>query len=327
MSGPSKLSVVVVNWNTRDYLASCLSSIHENLSGTDTQVIVVDNASADGSAQMVRERFRSDRLVANRENRGFAGGVNDGIAVAQGEHILILNPDIILRKGVVEALIRYIDKNPDCGAVMPLLRNEDGTVQKGYVRRLPTLMQVLLFATALQPHASRRQNLVNRYLEAPSTGGDVAEVEQIPGAFLLTTREVVRTVGVFDEAYRLFFEDVDWCSRVREKGLKLIMLSCLEVTHSGGRSFVVDKDNWIQARYYVSLVTYFSRRKSKMAAAAAATIICVNALLVIARNSILRGWGSAESQRRAALSRRTYWNVLRLFYRAFVLRRDEVPVP
>jgi GT2 family glycosyltransferase len=327
MSGSFKLSVIIVNWNTRDYLASCLSSIHENLSGPDTQVVVVDNASADGSAQMVRDRFPGARLVANTENRGFAGGVNDGIAVARGEHILILNPDIILRKDVVEGLITYIDKHPDCGAVMPLLRNEDGTVQKGYVRRFPTLMQVLLFATALQPYASRRQNLVNRYLEAPSTGGDVAEVEQIPGAFLLTTREVVRTVGVFDEAYRLFFEDVDWCSRVREKGLTLMMLSCLEVIHSGGRSFVVDKGNWIQARYFVSLVTYFSRRRSKMAAVAAALIICVNALLVIARNSLLRGRGSAESRRRAALSRRTYGNVLRLFYRAFVLRRDEVPVP
>jgi GT2 family glycosyltransferase len=240
MSGSLDLSVVIVNWNTRDYLASCLTSIRESLSGPDTQVVVVDNASAHGSAQMVRERFPGARLVANTENRGVAGGVNDGIAIARGRCC--------------------------------------------------------------------RSRTDSRGLSV-----DYARCGQVRGAF--------------DEAYRLFFEDVDWCSRARGKGFKLKMLSCLEVIHSGGRSFAVDNGNWIQARYFVSLVTYFSRRKSQMAAVAGALIICVNALLVIARISPLRGWGSAESQRQAALSRRTYRNVLRLFYRAFVLRRNEVPVP
>jgi GT2 family glycosyltransferase len=327
MSGATILSVIIVNWNTRDYLESCLSSIHEASSVLDPEVIVVDNASSDGSVQMVRNRFPDDRLVPNRTNRGFAGGVNDGLAVSHGEYILVLNPDIVLRQGVVEGLITFLEEHPDCGAVMPVLRNQDGTVQKGYVRRLPTLMQVFLFTTVLQQWARRNQNLVNRYLEAPQGECDVTEVEQIPGAFLMTTREVLSSVGTFDEAYRLFFEDVDWCSRAREKGFKLMMLSSLEVTHVGGRSFVVDAGGWIQARYFVSLVTYFSRRKTKVAAVAAGMIVCVNALLVIVRKSLLRGWGSAEKRRRAALSKCTYVNVLRLFYRAFVARRDEVPVP
>ncbi len=210
MNGTAKLSVIIVNWNTRDHLISCLVSLHETMSQGDTQVIVVDNASVDGSTQKVRERFPGDRLVSNGTNRGFAGGVNDGLKLARGEYILILNPDIVLRKGVVDGLITYLEGHPDVGGIMPLLRNEDGSVQKGYVRKIPTLMQVVLFATVLQPWASRRQRLVQRYLEAPLASSDAVVVEQIPGAFLLTTRRVIDRVGQFDERFRLFFEDVEW---------------------------------------------------------------------------------------------------------------------
>ncbi len=327
MNGTPRLSVIVVNWNTRDCLTSCLTSVHEALSRAGTQVIVVDNASADGSAQMVRDRFPGDLLVANEKNRGFSGGVNDGLKHARGEYILILNPDIVLRKGVVDRLISYLDEHPDTGGVMPLLKNVDGSAQKGYVRRLPSLMQVFLFATLLQRWTARRPYLASHYLEAPQGAGEVVEVEQIPGAFLLTTRRVFNTVGPFDEAYRLFFEDVDWCSRAREKGLKLLMLPSLEVTHVGGRSFVMEDGSWILARYFVSMVTYFSHRKPKAEAAVAAMILGTNALLMFVRHSIFWGWGNAETRRRAAVNRRTHWNVLRLFYRAFVLRRDEAPLP
>jgi GT2 family glycosyltransferase len=327
VTGQPRLSIIIVNWNTKPYLESCLASIHDALPSVDTEVIVVDNASADGSPKMVREGFPGDHLVANATNRGFAGGVNDGLRLATGRFILILNPDIVIRKGVVEQLMAFMEQEQGVGAVMPSLRNEDGSLQKGYVRRLPSLMQVLLFATVLQPWASRKPRLVGRYLEAPRGREDVVDVEQIPGGFLLSAREVLELVGPFDESYRLFFEDVDWCSRVRERGLRLIMLSFLEITHIGGRSFVVDKGNWVQARYFVSLVRYFVRRKSAAAAFVVGAIVCLNAVMVYVKNSVVRGGSDAEARRRAALSRRTYENVLRLLFRAFILRRDEVVLP
>jgi hypothetical protein len=326
MNGTARVSIIIVNWNTRDCLNTCLTSVHEVLSPADTQVIVVDNASADGSAKMVRDRFPSDLLVANETNRGFSGGLNDGLKHARAEYILILNPDIILRTGVVERLISYLDQHPDAGGVMPLLRNADGSVQRGYVRKLPSLMQVLLFATLLRRWTVRKPDLVDRYLEAPQGTGEVVEVEQIPGAFLLTARRVLNAIGPFDEAYRLFFEDVDWCYRAREKGLRLFMLPSLEVTHIGGRSFVVADGSGIQARFSVSMVTYFLQRKQKAKAAVAAAILSTNALLMIVKSNIFRGWGNAETYRLAAASRRTHWNVLRTFWKAFVLRRDEGPL-
>ncbi len=105
------------------------------------------------------------------------------------------------------------------------------------------------------------------------------------------------------------------------------MLKCFEVTHTGGRSFVFDDGTRVQARYFVSLVTFFAHRKQKAKAATAALILSANALLVFAKNSIVRGGGNAERKKRAALSRRTYWNVLRLFTKAFVVQRDEDPLP
>jgi N-acetylglucosaminyl-diphospho-decaprenol L-rhamnosyltransferase len=328
MSQPPRFSIIIVNWNTCEYLAACLTSIHDAISEATAEIIVVDNGSRDGSADMVRRRFSGDVLIANTINRGFAGGVNDGLRVARGQFLLILNPDIILPSGVLEELAGYLSVHEEVGAVMPALRNEDGSEQFGYVRRLPTIMQVLLFYTALARWSNARSALVERYLEAsrpPSR--DPLEVEQIPGAFILTRRDTLDRVGHFEEAYRLFYEDVDWCFRVRANGLKLMMLPNLEVAHIGGRSFLVDETFWIRARYSVSLVSFFRMRKGMIQALIVELILFVNGLLVIMKNSLMRGGSDVEARRRATISRRTYINVLRLLLRASILRSDPVVLP
>jgi N-acetylglucosaminyl-diphospho-decaprenol L-rhamnosyltransferase len=322
------LSIIIVNWNTCEYLHSCLSALYEAMPDQEPQVIVVDNFSKDGSVEMVRRKFPGVVLIANTKNRGFSGGVNDGLDIAEGEFIMMLNPDIVLGAGVIEGLLTYLRSHSDVGAVMPGLRDPDGSVQTRYVRRLPTLMQLLLFSTVLAPWSQKRHGLVERFLESAGTptGGEL-EVEQIPGAFIMTGRRVVNTVGRFDEAYRLFFEDVDWSSRVRERGLKLMMLTQLEVTHVGGQSFEIDEGMWIPARYFVSQVTFFLRCKGLVQATVAALMISLNAILIIVKNSLLRGWSSPEAKRLASISRQKYLNVLRLLFRAFVLRADEEVLP
>lgn len=323
-----ELSIIIVNWNTCEYLASCLAALRAVMPSPETEVIVVDNASRDGSADMVRQQFPGVILIANAKNRGFSGGVNDGLGKAQGEFIAILNPDVVVRAGVMEGLMAYLGRHPDVGAVMPALINSDGSEQTGYVRRLPTIMQVLLFSTVLAGWSHRRIGLVERYLEARRTPSDgEMDVEQIPGAFIMTSRKVLDGVGQFDEAYRLFFEDVDWSSRVRERGLKLIMLTRLEVSHIGGQSFRIDEGMWVPARYFVSQITFFARRRSLAQAIVAALILSANAILIIAKNSLLRGWSSEAAKRLAHISRQKYINVLRLLFRAFLLRADEEVLP
>jgi GT2 family glycosyltransferase len=328
MKQSSNLSIIIVNWNTCKYLDSCLSALHGVMPDQGAEIIVVDNSSKDGSAEMVRQKFPGVVLISNARNRGFAGGVNDGLNKAMGEFILILNPDIVVRAGVMEGLLSYLRSHSDVGAVMPALRNPDGSVQTGYVRRSPTMWQVLLFSTVLASWSRRRHHLVSRFLEATDTPtGREVEVEQLPGAFIMTTRRVMNAVGQFDEAYRLFFEDVDWCSRVRKQGLKLMMLTHLKVIHAGGQSFEIDEGMWVPARYFVSQITFFVRRKGLAQATCVALILSVNAILIIAKNSLLRGWSSPEAERQASISRRKYFNVLRLLFRAFVLRADEEVLP
>jgi hypothetical protein len=322
------ISAIIVNWNTCEYLQRCLASIQETMPDLEKEVIVVDNASSDNSVAMVRQHFPQVRVIANEQNRGFSAGVNNGLDASCGEYVLIMNPDIVLRRGVMEELVRYLDGHPDVGAVVPSLRNPDGSEQAGYFRRPPTVTQLLLFSTLLAPWCSRRTSFVERYLETRRVGDASAlEVEQIPGAFLLTTRSVIARVGRFDEDYRLFFEDVDWCARAHDRGLRLVMLPRLEVTHIGGRSFLVDDGTRVQARYFVSCVTYFAKRGQRAKAVAAAVIIGLNSFAVLAKNSIFQGGSDPGARRRASLSRRTHWNTLRLFFKALVLRQDEGPLP
>ncbi len=124
-----KLSIIIVSWNVKRYLVDCLNSLHE--------VIVVDNGSADGTCDLVKERFPSVNLIKNSQNYGFAAANNQGMKAAKSQYILLLNPDTIVRDGALDKLIRFMDDNPDVGACGPKLLNEDGTTQRS-VRRFPT---------------------------------------------------------------------------------------------------------------------------------------------------------------------------------------------
>jgi len=255
------LSVIIVSWNVRDLLRRCLLSILHSptsnfQSSTSTlQIIVVDNGSSDGSAEMVRQEFPAVRLIASAVNLGYPGGNNAGLAVAEGRYVLILNPDTEVLGDALERMIAFADAHPDVGVVGPQLLNPDGTVQSSR-RRFPTLATALFESTWLQPFAPRR--LLERYYVLDRPDDAVQDVDWVDGAALMVRRAAIEQVGLLDEGYFMYSEEMDWCRRFRQAGWRVVYLPTARIVHHRGKS----SEQVIAARHVYfqsSKVRYFRK--------------------------------------------------------------------
>jgi N-acetylglucosaminyl-diphospho-decaprenol L-rhamnosyltransferase len=261
MSDP-KLTIVIVSWNTRDLLARCLASVLEDareLPRVKVEVCVVDNASTDGSPEAVRERFPSVRLIENRENVGFARANNQAIQATTGAYVLLLNPDTELVPGALEALVRFVDGHPRAGAAGARLVHPDGTLQPSCCPS-PTLSRELwrLFhLDALWPYACYRMAAWDR--ERPR------EVDVVQGACLMLRREAVYQVGLLDEDYFIYSEEVDLCRRLRQHGWNVHWVPQAIVVHHGGQS-TRQVPATMFLRLYQSKILYFRKHQGRLAA-------------------------------------------------------------
>lgn len=231
MDAPA-LSVVVVSFNVAPLLVRCLRAVLAERVPGGHEVIVVDNASADGSAALVRERFPEVRLVANEANVGFARATNQGLALARGRALLLLNPDTEPQPGALATLLDFLDRHPDAAAVGPALRNPDGTRQRACFR-FPTIVMFFLDLFPLHP----------RLMESRLNGRYPAERRERPfridhplGACMLLRREALEDVGPLDEGYFIYCEEVDWCWRARKAGWQIYHVPQAVVVHVGGQS-------------------------------------------------------------------------------------------
>jgi N-acetylglucosaminyl-diphospho-decaprenol L-rhamnosyltransferase len=241
-SGAVDLSVIIVSWNTRELLAQCLASAlvpgatrlgppgAGRADGLSLEVLVVDNASADGSAEMVRERFPTVRLLANMENLGFARANNQAIPFCRGQYVLLLNPDTVVAPGALATLVAFMDAHPRAGAVGARLLNEDASLYPS-CQPAPTLPREfwrLFHLDAVWPLARYRMDQWD-----PTTP---REVEVMQGACLMLRRETLDEVGLLDEDYFIYSEEVDLCLRLRRAGWQLWWIPQAVVTHYGGQS-------------------------------------------------------------------------------------------
>jgi N-acetylglucosaminyl-diphospho-decaprenol L-rhamnosyltransferase len=227
------LSIIIVSWNVCDLLRICLGSIERERNAVALEVIVVDGASADGSPAMVQAEFPWVRLIARHDNVGFPRGNNLGIAEARGRYLLLLNPDTELLPGALSTLLDYIEQQPGIGVLGPQLLNPDGSVQSSR-RRFPTLVTALFESTWLQPLAPAA--VLRRYYALDLPDDRPADVDWLMGACLLAPREVVDKVGLLDEAYFMYSEELDWCRRVKEAGRRVVYLPAAQVVHHQGKS-------------------------------------------------------------------------------------------
>lgn len=219
-----ELSVVIVNWNTRDQLEECLRSVFTTIQDLEFEVLVVDNASSDGSPRMVRGKFPQVRLFESQENLGFARGNNLALPEANGEYVLLLNPDAMLQTGAVPRLCAYLQACPNVGAVGAQLVNPDGSLQESW-GRFPSLWTEL-------PVLNRLLRSEPRILPCALAGQELARtVDWLSGACLLIRRQALEATGLLDEDYWLYTEEADWCFRARKVGWEIGLLPGVQVVH------------------------------------------------------------------------------------------------
>ncbi len=227
--GNMDLSIVIVSWNTREILAQCLSSIYRYPPAGTFDVWVVDNASTDDSVPMIKTDFPDVRLIENRENIGFAPANNQAIRASGGDYVLLLNPDTEVSAGTFDTLRDFLQVHPDVGAVGPKTLNPDGSLQTSCYP-FPTLSRELwrlLHLDKIAPYGSYR---MAEWAARPR------EVDALLGACILFPRKVLDEIGLFDENYFMYTEEIDLCYRARQSGKKLFWVPETSIVHYGGQS-------------------------------------------------------------------------------------------
>lgn len=233
-SSQPDLSVIIVNWNTGDLLRQCLESLRPQAATACFETLVVDNASKDGSGDMVQALFPEVQLIANAENLGFAAANNQAIRRARGRYLLLLNPDTIVMAGALQTMVGYLDQHLDVGALGCRLLNADGSVQTS-CSHFPTLSNVALDSLGLS-RLFPRSRLLARYKMTYWGHDEEREVDQPSGACLMIRRKAWEQVGPLDERFFMYYEEVDLCRRLRQQGWRIVFTPVAQVVHLGGQS-------------------------------------------------------------------------------------------
>lgn len=260
------LSIIIVSWNVKDHLRNCIQSIYRYTTNITFEVFVVDNASADGSADMIEQEFPSVRLIRNAENRGFGAANNQAASQAIGEYILFLNDDTEIHSNIFTPLLTRAravgDASSDkLGMLGCQLRNPDGTIQES-VRAYPTVMDQTIILLKLH-HIF--PSLVQHYMQSDFDYTSEQSVDQVMGAFMLSSKSVLDKVGYFDEGFFAWFEEVDLQQRIKAAGYSIIYTPLAQCTHVKGASFYQLRKPRAQRMFNASMRYYFKKQHSVFA--------------------------------------------------------------
>ena len=307
------VSIIIVNWNTRDLLRSCLRALVSGIGGVHAQILVVDNGSTDGSPVLVSEEFPWVELLRNPENVGFARANNQAYQRVEGRYVLLLNPDTEAGSGSIEKMVQFLDADSQRAGVTAVLRNPDGTMQR-YHKRLPRWRYVLFSETIL-----RNLFPCNRWIRAfymhDEPFQSMTEVEQPPAACLMLRQSILMPPSLFDEQFPIFYNDVDLCRWLYDHGHRLFLLPGAEVMHHGGAGGVHELPDQGIIDSLIGLVRYYRKHEGLLCAGTLWLILTVNSLLVLGgglgkvllgRRS-LKWWGHELGKRiRLAVGQETF---------------------
>ncbi|MEZ4640042.1 MAG: glycosyltransferase family 2 protein [Caldilineaceae bacterium] len=298
------LSVIIVNWNTRDLLADCIRSVQETVHDLRYDIWVVDNASTDDSVAMLRSRFPTVNVIANTENVGFACANNQAMAASSGRYMLLFNSDALATVGAIQALVGLAERTPRAGIVGAHLVNADGTFQASHTR-FPNIGQEFMIISGL----GRR---FNGYWypshTAEEASGPVA-VDYVEGACLLVRRTAYEAVGGLDEGYFMYAEEVDWCYTMQQQGWQVWYEPAARVIHLGGGSSQ-NRRTAREADLYRSRVRFFKKYRGPLAVAALKAMIVGFTAIKLATHSLLRSISHGQ-RRRQVVSVREITTALR----------------
>jgi hypothetical protein len=228
------VSIIIVNWNTKELLQNCLTSVYKQAGSVNYEVIVIDNGSTDGSPEMVSNDFPQVILVRNLENKGFAAANNQGITIAKGRYVLLLNSDTVILNSALSKTVAFADAHLEAAVVGCRVLNPDRTLQPTCFM-FPSLLNTFLSSTYLYK-LFPKSRFFGRERMTWWDRGDTREVDVVTGCFMLVRREAIEQVGLMDERFFMYGEETDWCYRFKKAGWRVVFAPVAEIVHLGGQS-------------------------------------------------------------------------------------------
>ena len=255
------LAIIIVSWNTKKLIKDCLLSIKSSIHHTSYEVFVVDNNSSDGTVQMLRSEFNDINIIANKTNEGFAKANNEAIKISDSKYVMLLNPDTIVKDNALDIMVDYMEKNKEVGITGCKLFNKDGSLQES-CRRFPdikTYSCILLKLHTLFPNMKCLKNYFMKDMDYDK----INEVDQVMGAALMFRSNVLGEKSFLDEDYWIWFEEVDFCYKVKKKGYKIVYIPNANIVHYKAQSFSQLLKVRQQKIFNRSLLVYFSKNGKK----------------------------------------------------------------
>lgn len=254
------VSIIIVNWNTKGILQDCLESIYRHTQDIQFEVIVIDNASSDGSVRMVEEKFPEVILIVNQRNKGFAAANNQGMALAKGRYVLLLNSDTLILDKAVAKSTSFADAHPEAAVVGCQVLNPDGTFQSTCFM-FPSILNMLLSSMYLN-NLLPRSRFFGRERMTWYDWNSSCAVDVVAGCFMLVRREAAEQVGMMDERFLMYGEETDWCYRFKQAGWKVLFTPTAEIIHLGGVSSKQRRPEMI-LQLRGSILLFFAKHRNR----------------------------------------------------------------
>lgn len=278
------ISIIIVNWNTKELLRDCLHSVYKTVQGIAYETIVVDNASEDGSVAMLRREFPAAHLIENKVNRGFGAANNQALSIMKGRYALLLNTDTLLTENAVSLLFSFMEGRPDTAMACGQLLNTDGSRQNS-IAAFPSLLTLMTNISLLEYIWPRR------YPSKRYTYAEPVEIDSGIGACLLVRKQAIDEVGMLDERYFFFFEETDWAYRMKAAGWKIFHVPQAFIYHLQGQS--IGRDVRSRMEFYRSRFQFFRKWYSYpgflLTGAVIVTRLLINWLFTSAANILILG--------------------------------------
>jgi len=254
------VSIVIVNWNTRAIVSNCLRSVFEETDKIKFEVIIVDNASTDGSVEMIREEFPEVIIICNKSNRGFAAANNQGIQIGRGEYVLLLNSDTIILDNAISKSIFFARNNPKAAVTSCRVLNSDKTLQPTCFM-FPSICNMILSSTYIYKIFPKNR-FFGRERMSWWKRNDVRDVDAVTGCFMLVRKDAIGEIGNMDERFFMYAEETDWCYRFKQAGWQVMFMPDAEIIHlHKGSSKKIESTMRLQLSG--SILLFFEKHKSR----------------------------------------------------------------
>ena len=299
------ISIIIVNWNTRQLLRNCILSIYENVNGLRYEIIVIDNGSSDNSANMVKKIFADVKLIVNKENRGFASANNQGILAAQGRYVLLLNSDTVVLPDRLGKAVDFADSHSSAAVVGCKVLNPDKSLQPSCFM-FPSVFNMVLSSSYLYKLLSRNP-FFSRESMRRWDRNDVRHVDVVTGCFLLVRAEAIKQVGLMDERFFMYAEETDWCYRFKQAGWSIMFTPDCEIIHLGGQSSgKIRSEMLVQLR--LSILKFIDKHHGRLKYKLACFLTIVFFAVRLPAWSIISILTTVPAREQAAIRTRAYIN-------------------